>query len=343
MKRRQSLRDACHKRPRLAAFTLIELLVVIGIIGVLIALLLPAVQASRAAADRASCANNLRQLSIAMQNYESANKYLPSGAVMKTYEPEPRLAPTFFRWSALALLTPYMEQIAVYDALDLSLPLYEGNNPLSITIRPAHAAVVKLVLPEFLCPSDKGERVHPNLGPTNYVFSSGSGVNGGSPLQADGVFFVNSQTRMAQFTDGTSKTIMISESVLGQRRMDHHDPQTEYKFSFAFPISASACNDATQWNYRDLRGFSWASGEYRCALYNHQMTPNSTTADCIGVEIGGEARYTAVGWRAARSWHKGGVNVGLADGSVTYIADQVDPAVWTAASTIAGSENINLP
>jgi hypothetical protein len=175
------------------------------------------------------------------------------------------------------------------------------------------------------------------------VFSSGSGSDGGSPLEANGPFFVNSQIRSAHIKDGASKTVMISESLLGQSATASHDPQTEYRFTFASPLNEAACDAAIDWNYRDLRGFAWASGEYRAALYNHYYPPNARTPDCVGVTIGGFTRYTAYGWRAARSRHIGGVNVVLADASAHFVTDTVDFDIWRAVSTIAGREAVNLP
>jgi prepilin-type N-terminal cleavage/methylation domain-containing protein len=343
---RQSVIRNGRNAQSLHGFTLVELLVVISIIGVLIAILLPAIQASRATADRTACLNNMRQIGLAMQQHESIRGWLPSGAVSKEYSPEPTLVWTFYRWSALAQLTPYMDQSAVYDRLDMTVPFYVGSPP-TFSIRPKNADVVKLLLPEFLCPSDIGQRVHADLGPTNYVVSAGSGVKGGSPLaaDADGAFFTNSQTRFAHIVDGLSRTILISESLLGQPRASGHDPQTEYKFSFLAPLTDSLCANASQWNVTDPRGFSWASGEYRCALYNHYLTPNSPTPDCMGALVGGgiSLRFTAFGWRAARSNHKAGVNVVLADASGHFVADTIDPEIWKSLSTIKGREIDDLP
>src|SRR6185369_9428732 len=106
------------------AFTIVELLVVIAIIGVLVALLLPAIQSAREAARRTQCLNNLKQLGIALQNYVSAEKHFPPGSVAKTYPGQPSHPQTFYRWSSLAHLLPYMENQSVRDILDLSLPLY---------------------------------------------------------------------------------------------------------------------------------------------------------------------------------------------------------------------------
>jgi prepilin-type N-terminal cleavage/methylation domain-containing protein/prepilin-type processing-associated H-X9-DG protein len=317
-------------------FSLVELLVVIGIIGVLVALLLPAIQMSRAAASRSSCGNNLRQLGIAALNHESARGYFPSGSVAKEFPADPQHVWTFYRWSALAELTPYLENTAVYNALDLSVPLYGSN----FGVRPENAEAVKIFVPEFICPSDEPRRLDEEFAPTSYAACAGSGAGGGTPRETDGVYFINSHTRVRQISDGTSKTASFSESILGNPQPSNHDSQTEYKFSFLAPVSDALCNGSVQWNVSDPRGFSWANGEFRCALYNHKMTPNSTTPDCIGVQIGGAAptKYTPYGWRAPRSRHSNGVNVLMADSSLQFIADEIDPTLWQAQSTIAGDE-----
>ena len=323
------------------AFSLVELLVVIGIIGVLVALLIPAIQASRAAAIRAQCANNLRQLGVAAHNHESARGYFPAGSVAKEYPGDPNAPWSLFRWSALAMLTPYLENTAVYNALDLSFPLYAS----SLSVHPKNAEAIKIWVSEFICPADEARLLSSDFAPTSYAACAGSGKNGGSPVDADGIFYANSQTRVARITDGTSKTELFSESVLGHPQRGVHDPQTEYKFSFLAPLTDELCNGAVQWNISDPRGFAWANGEFRCALYNHRTTPNSATPDCMGTLIAGppQVRYAPYGWRTARSRHPGGVNVILADSSLRFVDESIDPAVWEALSTIAGGESMDSP
>jgi prepilin-type N-terminal cleavage/methylation domain-containing protein/prepilin-type processing-associated H-X9-DG protein len=328
------------RRPSRPGFSLIELLVVIGIIGALVALLIPAVQASRSAASRTSCTNNLRQLGVAAHHHESALGYFPAGSVAKEFAAEPTAAWTFYRWSALAMLTPYLENTAAYDALDLSVPLYGSN----FAVRPENVAGVKIWVAEFLCPADEPRILNEDFAPTSYAASAGSGRDGGTPSATDGVFYVNSQTRIGQITDGTSKSALFSESTLGIPQHGVHDPQVEYKFSFLAPLTDALCSGANQWNVSDPRGFAWVNGEFRCALYNHRSTPNSPAPDCVGVTIGGpvQTRYTPYGWRAARSRHAGGVNVLLADGSLRFIGEAIDPPAWTALSTIADGD-VQLP
>jgi prepilin-type processing-associated H-X9-DG protein len=223
----------------------------------------------------------------------------------------------------------------------LTVPLYGSN----FEVRPENVDAVKIWVGEFVCPADELRMLSEDFAPTSYAASAGSGQDGGTPRDTDGVFFTNSQTRVGQITDGTSKTALFSESILGSPQRANHEPQTEYKFSFLAPLTAALCDGANQWNVTDPRGFAWVNGEFRCGLYNHRMTPNSATPDCMGVTIGGsvQTRYTPYGWRTARSRHPGGVNLVLADGSLRFVGDTIDPAAWEALSTIAGGEAAELP
>ena len=343
----RKLRSALSPRRRHGGggFTLVELLVVIAIIGVLIALLLPAIQAAREAARNSQCSNNLKQIGIALHNFESARKALPPGAESKVYAAMPATPYTFYRWSVLAYCTPYLENTAAYNALDLSVPLYSNT----FVVLPQNVAGVALQVPGFLCPSDRGEPVTPSFGPTNYAACSGTGIGGGTPFNTDGLFYINSHTRLREAQDGTSKTIAMSESILGvdpppSTLPAQADPRLVYGFTFTAPMTAAACSTAAQWNYTDPRGFAWVNGEIRSALYNHHFTPNANQIDCVSAKTGGPLteRYAAYGWRAARSLHMGIVNVLMADGSVHRIADEVDSSVWTALATRAGGEQAEL-
>lgn len=343
-------RDPSFLRRR-RGFTLIELLVVIAIIGVLVALLLPAIESAREAARCTQCANNLKQIGIAAQNYYSVHQCFPVGADSKEWATatapySPSTFPyTFYRWSSLAHLAQFLEETNAYNALDLTVPLYKDTNG---DLLAQNVNGVALVVPMFLCPSDFGQIVASQFAPTNYVACAGTGVNGGSPIASDGIFFAASSTRLSQVSDGATHTALFSESVLGQA-LSHDDPQMDYKWrtlNLAYPVLTDAeCSGAQQWNYEDGRQFAWVSGEFRCALYNHYYVPNSVTPDCIGDIITGaknpSTNYSAYGWKAARSRHPGGVSLLMADGSVQFALDIVDPALWQAWATRAGNEVIS--
>jgi prepilin-type processing-associated H-X9-DG protein len=339
---------------------LVELLVVIAIIGVLVALLLPAIQSARESARRTQCLNNLKQLGIALHNYASAKHELPSAAVSKSYPPDPNHPHNFYRWSALAQLLPYMENQSVHDLLDLSLPLYMPGSGYPVS--EPNKVGVSQILREFLCPSDIGQRVKAAMGPTNYAVCAGSGAGGGTPFDADGVFYINSKTTFAQIVDGTSHTVAAAESLIGEDSIRDSNgafsstsAERSYKFVLGFgttpDLSDFKCNGSMNYNSalsngNDPRGFAWCSGEYRCGMYNHYYPPNAPAYDCITSVTTDPTPppdkpilYSAYGWRTARSMHPGGVNALLADGSANFINNEIAWALWQAMSTRAAEDD----
>jgi prepilin-type N-terminal cleavage/methylation domain-containing protein/prepilin-type processing-associated H-X9-DG protein len=343
--------------PQRRAFTLVELLVVIAIIGALVALLLPAVQQARESARRTQCLNNVKQLGVAMHNYASTYKRLPPAAVAKEYPGDPRHPHSFYRWSALAHLLPFMEQGQVHHLLDLSLPLYMpgGGYPISEPNKPA----ISQMLPGLLCPSDRQERLKEGMGPTNYAVCSGSGAGGGTPFDTDGVFYVNSETTLAKIIDGSSNTVALAESLLGEDTQRESGssftgatPERSYKFVLTFfgapdltdvKCEGSQTFNSSSGNGNDPRGFAWASGEYRSATYNHHYGPNSDHYDCMASVTTDPSPiptrlYSAYGWRSARSAHRGGVNTLFADGSARLVGEEIDLVAWQGMATRNGGE-----
>jgi prepilin-type processing-associated H-X9-DG protein len=320
-------------------------LVVVAIIGLLIALLIPAVQSARESARRTQCANNLRQLGLSLHNYLSARKHLPPGSEAKIYDPQPGWPPNLYRWSALAHLTPYMEASTAYRSLDLTVPLYRSDKLGAVFDHNLQG--VGLILPEFLCPSDRRERVSSIFGPTNYAACTGTGAGGGTPFETDGLFHVNSRMRMGDITDGVSKTIAFSEGTLGIKyaagvQRSQVKQRLAYAFANAPPLTEDICNEVkTSWNVNDPPGFAWVNGEYRSSLYNHYWPPNAEEFDCIAnrITFPFDEIYSVWGWRAARSYHAGGVNVLLADGSVHFVPDGVNRVIWKNIATRAGGES----
>jgi hypothetical protein len=213
------------------------------------------------------------------------------------------------------------------------------------------------IVPTFLCPSDIAKSVSSgygagSLGPTNYAGCAGTGAGGGTPFKdegVDGTFYINSATKFRDFLDGTSNTIIFSESTLGtgdestsNPAFVQQSPDTVYRFAFTAPLTDGACASVFQWNGSNRRGFMWVNGEFRCTLYNHYYGPNSTTPDCLGVSLNPDPakQFTGYGWRGARSRHPGGVQVALGDGAVKFISESSDLTLWRGTATPGGLEVI---
>jgi prepilin-type N-terminal cleavage/methylation domain-containing protein len=309
-----ALTEKQARLPR-AAFTLIELLVVIAIIGILVALLLPAVQAAREAARRASCGNNLKQLGIALHNYHDTLGSLP---VARNSWP--------LVHSALARLLPYTEQENLQRLVDFGVPVSHASN------QAASQTLVKL----FACPSDRGGRVPGSThAGTNYVVSNGSGtVAFGLIASGDGLF-TQSALGFRDATDGLSNTAAISESLLGNGQTSTGPTPADHRREMLKvpggndPVPAQCEAGSGAWFGQ--RGAQWIDGHYGNTLYNHYYPPNSTAWDC------GNASGNKGLW-AARSWHPGGVELLVCDGSVRFVASTITLDAWRAMATRAGGE-----
>ncbi|MBA3480988.1 MAG: DUF1559 domain-containing protein [Pirellulales bacterium] len=306
------------------AFTLVELLIVIAIIGVLVALLLPAVQAARSAARRTACVNNLRQLGVSLQNYHAAKQRFPSG----------RGAPTPRIFSPQAHLLAFMEQDALRAQIDFSDAPAPFNTPaVTYTAVRNHQAATTSVS-ALLCPADPGQGRVSGVayGATNYAGCAGSGGASGSLTDADGVFFLASAVRFKDVTDGASNTAVFSERPLGPGDLELNrqaDLILELPASADPTIAACASESGGVWNVE--RGGKWIVGNYGNTLYNHALPPNAPEWDCMNAT-------QQKGRLASRSWHAGGANVSYGDGSVRFVEDAVDEIPWRAAATRADGD-----
>jgi prepilin-type N-terminal cleavage/methylation domain-containing protein/prepilin-type processing-associated H-X9-DG protein len=323
------------------AFTLIELLVVIAIIAVLIGLLLPAVQKVRASAARIKCANNLKQIGLAMHNYESATGNLPPTGYFPVGGPN-------VTWSALARLLPYVEQDNLYKSINFDAPYSTQPN------------VSKMRIPIFVCPSDNnaetgklnssGVLTH---WPINYAVNNGrwqvwSPVNG---LGGDGAFGATRPRRMADFYDGLSNTLAASEVKAYTSQLtkggnpnvaDAPLPNTQAEvvalggtFKQGVPGSAGGHSEWVDAKILET-GFTTLFPPNTPVPYVN----NGTTfdVDFISANEGNTTNQYAYAAVTARSYHAGGVNALLMDGSVRFVTNSIPTATWRALGTRAGDE-----
>jgi prepilin-type N-terminal cleavage/methylation domain-containing protein len=283
-------------------FSLVELLVVIAIIAILVALLLPAVQAAREAARRAQCQSNLHQIGIAMHHYHDSARCFPSGITTSNRA----------LWSSHLL--PFLEQRALYESLDFSLPSWNVG---------ANGEACATWLPVFRCPSSDAPEHLTAQGitdrvPCNYLAcSSGTArcESGPPPLagQADsnGVFFEDSGIRMAGLRDGTSTTVLAGEAVFSYKPhgYDHY----------------GLMQFMDHWYVGTMEGFT---NEVSESMGSTGAALNSYLQDVFVDEK--ELAFS--------SYHPGGAQVVLADGAVVFVAETIDRSTWSSLGTRAGGD-----
>lgn len=330
----KSGRDCCvRRRPRFhQGFTLVELLVVIAIIGILVGLLLPAVQSAREAARRMQCSNNLKQLTLALHNYESTHRVFPPGSLGYP-----------FVWSPQSQLLPFVEQGSLKDLLVYEVPPLNAfggaYNPAQVA---QNDAAAQQALPFMTCPSD-GEVVSGSVyGGISYPGSAGSGINDpnstsddGSISNSDGLFFTKSKIGFRDVIDGTSHTVAFGEQLLGDGQ-NVAPPEGDYRYrvvelATSTQTTPAACAAAAAPAWSGQRGAKWVNGHLADSMYNHYFTPNANVPDCHN----GYHNFALV---SARSNHPGGVQTSLVDGSVRFVSETIALDVWRSAATRAGGE-----
>jgi prepilin-type N-terminal cleavage/methylation domain-containing protein/prepilin-type processing-associated H-X9-DG protein len=328
-------------------FTLIELLVVIAIIAVLIALLLPAVQSAREAARRMQCTNNLKQIGLGLFNYESANGVLPPTSILTGVEPGSTARRFKSNWSVLGRISPFLEESALYNAINFS---YKCSDPQNLTIN-------TLAVSTFLCPSDPAPAHDPssNDGQTSYGNVVGDWYVWEELGQVNRVAFSpNVSKRLAQFTDGLSNTTIFSESQIG-----HYEFRTcgslggmtysNYPAVPGTPAMVATIAPSCSTGDSGPRGhISWGNGSVFNSGVTTANTPNakiilpgygSYSWDLVTIdEDQGGPVFACL---TADSYHPGGVNTLMGDGSVRFTKDSVNGVTWRALSSIGGGEVIS--
>ncbi len=326
------------KRKRCRGFTLVELLVVIAIIGILVSLLLPAVQAAREASRRMSCQNNLKQIGLSLHNFESANRRFPAG-----YQSTPGVG---FRdsqtgdwgpgWSWLAIVLPHLEQTSLQQSLKWDLPCWD----------PANSEAVKATVPFFLCPSaigntptigitDINKNVWQNavFGRSNYVHNVGWNDIWSSPattnyedtlLGCNGVMFRNSKVRVADVTDGLTNTVFAGE----------RSP------FLADAVWAGVVPGAKHYSYNQFASSGTGGPGINYDNAGSYVGANSGPSIYEDPQIIHPPNWPGGHTDQMYSHHTGGCNLLMGDGSVRFQSDNIRFSTFQAMCSRSGGEVI---
>jgi prepilin-type N-terminal cleavage/methylation domain-containing protein/prepilin-type processing-associated H-X9-DG protein len=327
-------------------FTLVELLVVIAIIGVLVSLLLPAVQAAREAGRRTQCLNNVKQVTIAMLNYESATKfYPPTEVLVPEVDPStglPVLNPDGTQkmnsgneLSVLARLLPYVEQVNLHDLVN---PKAEYDDPSNDEARMTRVDM-------FICPSDSDENLVKSIGaPNSYYANHGTLMMWDFPpfdltkhpdlagKTQDGPMYRGSKIGPQHVRDGTSHTAAFSERNMGDGSASIVTEESDTFRPGGKPLTPQEaldlCNTSKQ-GVSDV-GNPWIRAYHSTTAYYHINTPNGLSCMYPPGRI----------MTTASSRHSGGVNLSMCDGSVRFVLDTVDMQVWRGIGSRNGKEKV---
>jgi type II secretory pathway pseudopilin PulG len=322
---------------------LVELLVVIAIIGILVALLLPAIQAAREAARRSQCKNNVRQLGLAVLNYESARKRLPPSVEINA---QTNTSANNGAWGVHGHILDYLEEQALRGLVNINIA-WDLQTPIN-----------NLRIPVFSCPSDSlAAEVRDPGGGKVLLYSTTYGFNMGTwfvydpatNIGGNGAFYPNSFLKLSKFSDGTSKTLLAAEVKAWTHYTRNGGPSST---TIPNTVDAASAIVTSGGEYKNTGHTEWPDGRVHHTGITATMTPNTFVpynrsgetldADFNSWQEGkdganGKPTYAII---TSRSHHAGIVQAAMADGSVQTFADGIALPVWRAAATRAGAETL---
>jgi prepilin-type processing-associated H-X9-DG protein len=290
--------------------SLFELLVVLALLGLALALLLPAVARVRQAASRAQSSNNLKQIGLACHNYHDANGMMPPGCDDNQF-------------SAAARLLPYIEQDNLYKLLDMKKPALDDANK---TVR---SAMIKV----FISPNDPVPMVKPEFGPTNYLFCAGSKY---ALDKNDGLFYLNSKVKFALVTDGLSNTLMAGETLKGDGMNKAQDVKRQH-VKLAKDQLGALNNESGVKDFAEVKNISgdrcaaWIDGRHLQGTFTGTRLLNDAQPDVECDGMGGLSGLRALG---------NTTNILMGDGSVRAVTANIALPVWKSLASRDGGEVI---
>ncbi|MFK7767107.1 MAG: DUF1559 domain-containing protein [Mariniblastus sp.] len=332
------------------AFTLVELLVAIAIIGILIGMLLPAVQMVREAARRSSCMNNVRQLVLSAHNYESALKHFPPSYQLD----DGATATTNGSWSIHSHLLPFCEQANAYKMIEFGSAWSDSVNVAT--------GVPTMRVPMFMCPSEINDTVRldtstgaAKVHPHNYGFNFGSWLvyDPVTHVPGDGMFYVNGEVPFGAIKDGTSNTLAVAEvKTFTPYIRNTQDPG---------PIPPTSSDAFMGYGgqlklgpslHQNTGHTEWCDGRVHHSGFTTVFTPNTfvqyeSGGETYDIDVNSEKEGNSTSKRTyaaitSRSYHTGGiVSIGMMDGSTRTVTGSIDLSVWRSLGTIAGGEVIS--
>ena len=331
------------RRPANPGFTLIEVVVVLAVIGILASLTLVGLSQARESARRLECSNRLKQFGIALHSFQTQHSNFPAPMPYRVPSRGTMFAMSSY-FSGFYELLPHLELTGVYNSLNLGgSPHVLGPENIE------NATVFHARLGQFLCPSET-RSARFSSGPNSYRFNVGSS----NPLQLkdvsrSGAFDALDPLTPADYRDGLSTTVGMSERLLGGADEDSFDARRDFWSAGVYPSFPMETDDSTLAVCRSLSGTpsrfqsdlgrTWMMGGATFVWYNHVAPPNNRAPDCVTGDVySDQGTYCETCSLDARSSHSGGVNCLFMDGSVKFIQAKLATAVWRALGTRAGGD-----